>query len=65
MGREVLIVKVEYVVRPDPWCLKTHMENFSRIQKATESQCSYLWFFVFFFAFEKRKDYLLENYSAD
>lgn len=42
MGREVLIVKIEYVVRPDPWCLKTHMENFSRIEKVSESQCSNL-----------------------
>ena len=53
-------------VRPDPWHLQTHMEKFSRMQKAIESQRRYL-AFLLCFGFEKRRgllqDCLLENYS--
>lgn len=40
--------------RPDPRHLKTHMEKFSSMQKAVESQCRCLVFALFCFVFEER-----------
>lgn len=57
MGKEVLVVKVECVVRPDPWRLKTHMENFSKSAKGNREAIQ-VFGFLLCFIFEKRRGLL-------